>query len=1044
MPRKPPAEPIDHHYDIGKLTRVFALSGLIVLVTSVAMIWTDYASGWNFHESWKGYQLRFLQWDRYKTQKDIAAAREKVSREEYAAAQAELRQADAEESANRRAISGFDKKIKETDAVRYRDDQNYRFQKAVLDTARYELEVAEESGNASKIRNSRKKFDDLVADLRQKQLKLQATTAKMDDLKGQRDALTARAADAEKKRKQLLANFDLASKKLGTLKEDPVFKARNAPILDMVNPSLKVQQVILPDLFNDVNFMKIPRVDRCQSCHIAADKRGYTAESLAMLPVVFQSHSNLPLILGSESPHPLPDFGCTSCHGGHDRSTSFFHSAHQPSSHAEKAAWEKKYGWELDEFVEMPIYPIKYAQAGCYRCHAKEVNFPLAPRLDAGMRVIEGLGCWGCHRIKGLEEQRLPKVGPSLEKVAAKVTPEWAIRWIENPTAFRSSTKMPRFFYLDNFVHTEGVDPKTRRYRQPTRAQAAENASGRRMNDTMIRAIAAYIFEKSQRPAVPALGASGDPAHGKWLFENRGCQGCHVIDAAARRDLVGTYRQFGPNLAGLGSKVTPDWIAMWVKNPKAWNPETKMPNLRLTDAEAADIAAYLSQQKAAPAFESLPIPSVDKASLDKVSMYFETTTKSIVDAQNDVAKMTVPQELSYAGEKLIGHYGCFACHAIPGFEDAKPIGTELSEWGNKAPHRLDFGFVDIEHTRQDFLYTKLTNTRIYDENRVRGWEEKLKMPLFSFSEEEKTDIATAVLGFQKDDMAETKRKRLSPEEASIERGRRIIKDHNCQGCHVLEGQGGSIRETMADVSFAPPIIKGEGAKVQSDWLFEFLHNPKTGQIRPWLQVHMPTFGFTDGQLNDLTRYFASLSKASYPFMVAQEAPDSRSIAAGQKVFEMYRCAQCHPRSQQDMDKVEDKSSLAPNLQMAHSRLRHDWINDWIARPDEWMPGTRMPTNFPKDDTTGQRYVTLALGWDSPQLTTQRAELEKILGGAKPASDFIHDVNRVTGALRDYIWSIGGVGAPSSSAEAGAAPRKNARPARRASAAPAGASGSGGR
>lgn len=122
---------------------------------------------------------------------------------------------------------------------------------------------------------------------------------------------------------------------------------------------------------------------------------------------------------------------------------------------------------------------------------------------------------------------------------------------------------------------------------------------------------------------------------------------------------------------------------------------------------------------------------------------------------------------------------------------------------------------------------------------------------------------------------------------------------------------------------------------------------------------------------------------------------------------MYRCAQCHPRSQQEIDKVEDKSSLAPNLQIARTRLRHDWINDWIARPDEWMPGTRMPTNFPKDDTTGVRYVTIALGWDSPQIAKDRAELEKIWGSPQAAAEFIHDVGRVTGALRDYIWSIGG-------------------------------------
>src|SRR5205814_1387038 len=92
-----------------------------------------------------------------------------------------------------------------------------------------------------------------------------------------------------------------------------------------------------------------------------------------------------------------------------------------------------------------------------------------------------------------------------------------------------------------------------------------------------------------------------------------------------------------------------------------------------------------------------------------------------------------------------------------------------------------------------------------------------------------------------------------------------------QGCHILEGFGGSIRSLAADTSLAPPIIQGEGAKVQSDWLFAFLKAPKTGQIRPWLEVHMPTFGFTDQELNDLTRYFAFLQRTS-PLAALVDAP----------------------------------------------------------------------------------------------------------------------------------------------------------------------------
>ena len=81
----------------------------------------------------------------------------------------------------------------------------------------------------------------------------------------------------------------------------------------------------------------------------------------------------------------------------------------------------------------------------------------------------------------------------------------------------------------------------------------------------------------------------------------------------------------------------------------------------------------------------------------------------------------------------------------------------------------------------------------------------------------------------------------------------------------------------------------------------------------------------------------------------------------------------------------DRASLAPNLQMAATRLRHDWINDWILRPDEWMPGTRMPTNFPKNDD-GHRISPLAGMFDQPSFAQDREEFARILGGDEAAKD----------------------------------------------------------
>jgi cbb3-type cytochrome oxidase cytochrome c subunit len=988
MPRRAPAEPIDHHYNIPKLNRVFFVTGMLLAVVFIGMVIADYS------RDWKTLQRSFMRLDAKKTREAKQASREKAYGEQRDRLRADLAAAHQHIAGHRKELARLQAKVKKLDPQIYAADQDYKFAKASFDAERYKYEDAlahtpKSAPSAKKdLDRIRKKMDDASVRLATFKRTESETNAEIQRITEKRD-------QAQASIEKLSADYKLNSQKLVSLKQDTLFQVRNSPILDMINPSLRVQQVQLPEHYNDVNFMRIPRVDRCETCHIAAERKGFEDASR----VVFRTHSKLNLMVGSESPHPANEFGCTPCHGGRDRATSFWSAGHSPVGERQEAGWKKKYEWEFDRFNETPILPLKFAEAGCYRCHAEEANFPDAPKLNAGVRLVESLGCWGCHRIEGLEKQGLPRVGPSLEKVGAKVSKEWATRWVMDPASFRPSTKMPTFFYQENFVNVSG--PRT-----PTAAQRAMNDTGRRENDTMVNSIVAYIFEKSRPAMVPVVGAHGDPARGQKLLADRGCMGCHLVDSHAPRDLTGTYRQFGPNLAGVGAKVSRDWIYAWIRDPKAWSPETKMPNLRLTDSEALDISEYLATLQGPPGFEVVALPRTDPATLEKIALYFEMSTKTLFDAKADLGKMDLHGKEVYAGERLIAHYGCYACHRIPGFEDAKPIGTELTEEGSKAVHRLDFGFLHLPHTREAWFQTKLANPRIYDRDRARGWEEKLRMPNFRLTPQEQEQVVTVVLGLQKLNASATAKKELSPDEAAIERGRRIVKNNNCQGCHVIEGFGGSFRSLVADSSLAPPIIQGEGAKVQSDWLFAFLKAPKTGQIRPWLEAHMPTFGFSEHDLNDLTRYFASLDRAQYPFLVAGYATSGASWAAGKKTFELLKCKQCHPRSEQEMNAPGvDRSNLAPNLQMAASRLRHDWINDWIRRPDEWMPGTRMPTNFPKADD-GKRTSPLGAMADAPAFAKDREEYARILGGDEAAKKFLADPNAVTKALRDYVWSIG--------------------------------------
>jgi len=99
---------------------------------------------------------------------------------------------------------------------------------------------------------------------------------------------------------------------------------------------------------------------------------------------------------------------------------------------------------------------------------------------------------------------------------------------------------------------------------------------------------------------------------------------------------------------------------------------------------------------------------------------------------------------------------------------------------------------------------------------------------------------------------------------------------------VAEGKSEDDAATLAP-SFAPPLLEGEGSKVQPDWLFGFFKAPSP--IRPWLAVRMPTFGFADEEANALVNSFASKDQTNFPFRtLPQEAPHGPEMQAAVKMF----------------------------------------------------------------------------------------------------------------------------------------------------------------
>src|SRR5204863_5937549 len=107
----------------------------------------------------------------------------------------------------------------------------------------------------------------------------------LEDINARRDAadkqlaqLDATRIDAEKKSKELYGDYNRLEDRLQKIQPGLATLIRNLPVLDLANPSLKINQVMPANLQDDVIFSGTPKVDRCTTCHLGIDKKGFENE----------------------------------------------------------------------------------------------------------------------------------------------------------------------------------------------------------------------------------------------------------------------------------------------------------------------------------------------------------------------------------------------------------------------------------------------------------------------------------------------------------------------------------------------------------------------------------------------------------------------------------------------------------------------------------------------------------------------------------------------------------------------------------------------
>jgi cytochrome c2 len=99
---------------------------------------------------------------------------------------------------------------------------------------------------------------------------------------------------------------------------------------------------------------------------------------------------------------------------------------------------------------------------------------------------------------------------------------------------------------------------------------------------------------RKDREAASTYG--GDAIRGKSAIGRYGCPACHEIPG-----IPGAAAKVGPSLKGFGARgyvagkpKTVEVTLDWIMHPKHLHPDTPMPEMNVTEADARDIATYLS------------------------------------------------------------------------------------------------------------------------------------------------------------------------------------------------------------------------------------------------------------------------------------------------------------------------------------------------------------------------------------------------------------------------------------------------------------------
>lgn len=162
----------------------------------------------------------------------------------------------------------------------------------------------------------------------------------------------------------------------------------------------------------------------------------------------------------------------------------------------------------------------------------------------------------------------------------------------------------------------------------------------------------------------------------------------------------------------------------------------------------------------------------------------------------------------------------------------------------------------------------------------------------------------------------------------LSRGKRLLRELGCMGCHVIAGIEAPER--------IGPDLTGVGSKVNRRWLQRWLAGPRSWSAA----ARMPDYHFVETDLRALSAYLETFRD---PRIDEAPQPPEGDPEVGGHLFRQSRCVSCHALNGRG-------GTIGPDLGRIGNKTTARWLAAWIADPQAHQPATKMPRfHFSQDE-----------------------------------------------------------------------------------------------